>query len=75
MNPNVSLASITITTNAIAQRASIVARVCRISLGKDALVTSHNVNGGGMINQSGNAKRSGQRWPSLSLGYNEPNKL
>ena len=61
MNPNVSLASINITTNAIAKRASIVARVCRISLGKDALVTSHNVNGGGMINQSGNAKRNGQR--------------
>ena len=46
MNPNVSLASITITTNAIAQRASIVAQVCRIFLGKDAFVTSHNVNGG-----------------------------
>lgn len=43
--------------------------------GKDALVTSHNVNGGGMINQSGNAKRNGQRWPNLSLGCNEPNKL
>lgn len=30
---------------------------------------------GGMINRSGNAKRSGQRCPNLNLGCNEPNKL
>ena len=62
MNPNVSLASITITTNAIAQRASIVAQVCRIFLGKDAFVTSHNVNGGGHDKPKRKRKK---KWPSM----------
>lgn len=63
MNQNASLASITITTNATANGASIVARVCRISLGPVALVTSHNVNGGG--HDKPKRKRK-SKWPTMA---------
>lgn len=61
MNPNVSLASITITMNATVKGASIVVRVCRISLGTDALVTFHNVNGG---HDKPKRKRK-KNWPTM----------
>ena len=63
MNPNVSLASITITMNATVKGASIVVRVCRISLGTDALVTSHNVNGGGHDKPK---KKRKKKWPTMA---------
>lgn len=63
MNQSASRASITTTTNATANGASIVAQVCRIFLGKDALVTSHNANGGGHDKPKWKRKK---KWPTMA---------
>lgn len=74
MSRSASAAWITTTMNVTVREVCIAAWVCRIFLGKDALVTSHNENGGGKTNQNGNAKASDQLWQNLSLGCSEQSR-